>query len=104
MNEKWFSLEIEEIEKKLNTNAASGLSRKAARSRLRKEGKNNFFYLRQRSVGECVRRVFSDPMLILIIAVNIIAAIFGRVSTAIISGIFIAVSLLILGKFPCKNI
>ena len=94
MNEKWFSLEIEEIEKKLNTNAASGLSRKAARSRLRKEGKNNFFHLRQRSVGECARRVFSDPMLILIIAVNIIAAIFGRVSTAIISGAFIAANVI----------
>ncbi len=34
MNEKWFLLSLNEIEKKLKTNAASGLSRKAARSRL----------------------------------------------------------------------
>ena len=32
-NEKWFLFDIPQIEKKLKTNAASGLSRKAARSR-----------------------------------------------------------------------
>ena len=32
-NEKWFALDISQVEKKLKTNAASGLSRKAARYR-----------------------------------------------------------------------
>ncbi len=94
MNEKWFSLEISEIEKKLKTNAACGLTRKAARSRLRKEGRNNFFYLRHKSVSQCAKRVLADPMLILLIAVNIITAIFGTALTAIISGIMIILNLL----------
>ena len=93
MNEKWFSLDIPEIEKKLNTNAASGLSRKAARSRFRKNGRNNFFYLRTRTAAQCIARVFSDPILILTVAVNVIAAIFGRMSTAIVSGIFILINI-----------
>ena len=89
MNEKWFLLDIAEIEQKLKTNAACGISRKAARSRLRKEGQNNFFFVKKRSVSQCIKRVFSDPMLLLLIAVDIIAAVFGNVVTAIASGIMI---------------
>ena len=36
MNKKWFALSIDQVEEKLRTNAAAGLSRKAARSRCNK--------------------------------------------------------------------
>jgi len=93
MNEKWFSLTIPEIENKLKTNAASGLSRKAARSRLKKQGRNNFFFLSETSAVNCIKRVLSDPMLLLLIAVDIIAAVFGSVTTAAVCGVIIAVNI-----------
>ena len=37
MNEKWFSMPIDEVEKKLKTNAASGLNLKAAKARKSKD-------------------------------------------------------------------
>ncbi len=93
MNEKWFSCPILEIEKKLNTNAASGLPRKAARYRLKKSGRNDFFYLSETSAAECIKRVFSDSMLLLMVAVDIIAAVFGSVATAITCGVMIALNI-----------
>jgi hypothetical protein len=36
MNEQWFKLSIQQIEEKLKTSAALGLSQKAARSRVNK--------------------------------------------------------------------
>ena len=40
MSKKWYSIGYSDAEKILKTNAACGLSHKAARSRIRKEGKN----------------------------------------------------------------
>lgn len=94
MNEKWFSLEISDVEKKLKTNAALGLTRKAARSRARKEGINEFFHLRRISAADCIKKIFWDPMLILIIAVDIIAAVFGSVHTAITCAFMIAINVI----------
>ncbi len=93
MNEKWFSLEIGEIENKLKTNAASGLSRKAARSRFRKEGKNDFFYMYQKSVGTCIKQVVADPMLLLMIAVTAIAAIFGNLTVAAVCAVLMLINI-----------
>lgn len=55
MNEKWFALSAADVENKLKTNAASGLSRKAARSRYNKS--NGFLFVRRR---ESVPRMFGD--------------------------------------------
>ena len=95
MNEKWFSLEIGEIENKLKTNAASGLSRKAARSRFRKEGKNEFFYMSQKSIGTCLAQMLGDPMLLLMIAVTAIAAIFGNLSLAAVCAVLMLVNIVV---------
>ena len=86
MNYKWYSLTPEEIEKILRTNAALGLSRKAARSRVRKTGGNSFFFVETRSIGSCLRSVFCDPLLLLLIGVDIVAAIFGELTVAISVG------------------
>ena len=66
MNEKWFVLSISDIEKKLKTNAASGLSRKAARSRGNK-GAGHLFYLPRRSVLRMLLDILSDFSLVILL-------------------------------------
>jgi len=94
MNHKWYSLNVDETEKILETNAASGLSRKAARSRVIKSGGNDFFYVESRAVLSCIKSVFADPMLLLLIGVDIVAAIFGAVSVAVSAGVLILINIL----------
>ncbi len=66
MNEKWFKLSIADIEKKLKTNAASGLSRKAARSRGNR-GAGHLFYLPKKSVWRLILDILSDFSLIILL-------------------------------------
>jgi hypothetical protein len=47
MNEKWFLLPLDEVEKKLKTNAASGLTIKAAKARVKKE--EPFFKIKKKT-------------------------------------------------------
>ena len=72
MNHKWYSLRVDETEKILGTNAASGLTRKAARSRTLKSGGNDFFYVESRDAFSCARSVLADPMLLLLVGVDIV--------------------------------
>ncbi len=65
MNEKWFSLDISEIEKKLKTNAASGLSRKAARYRGNR-GAGHLFYVPYKSPWKLFFELLSDIALIIL--------------------------------------
>ena len=77
MNEKWFSLSIADIEKKLKTNAASGLSPKAARSRLKKT--DTSFYIKPRkSAPTMLKEIASDLLLVILILVTVLAVIFGE--------------------------
>jgi len=64
MNEKWFLLPVGDIEKKLKTNAASGLTVKAARSRVRKD--EPFFKIRKKSIGMLIVELFFDFSLLLL--------------------------------------
>ncbi|MBQ8848838.1 MAG: cation-transporting P-type ATPase [Clostridia bacterium] len=66
MNEKWFRLSIADIEKKLKTNAASGLSRKAARSRGNR-GAGHLFYLPRRSGWRLLLDILSDFSLVILL-------------------------------------
>ena len=68
MNEKWFSLTIEEIEKKLRTNAASGLSPKAARSRCNKN-EAPFFTVKKKSWDKLLFDILRDFILIMLVLV-----------------------------------
>ena len=102
MNYKWYSLTPEEIEKILRTNAALGLSRKAARSRVRKTGGNSFFFVETRSIGSCLRSVFCDPLLLLLIGVDIVAAIFGELTAAISVGVVLLFNI-VLSSFLYLN-
>ncbi len=95
MNGKWYSIGIEEAEKILKTNAALGLSRKAARSRAGKNGGNSFFFVGTKSVFSCFWATISDPMLLLLIGIDIIAALFGERSVAIAAGALIFINVLV---------
>ena len=69
MNEKWFLLTIDQIEKKLKTNAASGLSRKAARSachRVRSKAGSLFFRTEKSLIG-MVAEILSDFSLVILL-------------------------------------
>lgn len=66
MNEKWFLLSISDIEKKLKTNAAAGLSRRAARSRGNK-GAGHLFYLPKRPAWKIGIELLSDFSLVILL-------------------------------------
>lgn len=75
MNEKWFSLPIDEIEKKLKTNAASGLSLKAARARVSKD--EPFFKIRKKGIGMLIVDLFTDFFLLLLTLVSFFSLFFA---------------------------
>ena len=106
MNGKWYSLGIQDVEKILKTNAASGLTRKAARSRARKTGGNSFFFVGTKSISSCFLSVVSDPLLLLLIGVDVIAALFGETAVALSAAvlIFINVSLTFTAYFRSQRI
>ncbi len=80
MNEKWFAFSISELEKKFRTNAATGLSRKAARSAWRyfsvKCG--SLFLRKKKSVGKMITDVLSDFALIMLLMVSVMAILFDE--------------------------
>lgn len=93
MSKKWYALDIETVEKELETDAANGLSRKAARSRLKNAGGNSFFFVATKSIRSCLKAVLADPLLLLLIGVDIVAIIFGERITAVSSAILLALNL-----------
>ena len=74
MNRKWFALSIDQIEEKLDTNAASGLSIKEARSRKGKE--TPFFKVRHKNIGALIVDLFSEFFLLLLALISFFALFF----------------------------
>ena len=64
MNEKWFLLPIGDVEKKLKTNAASGLTVKAAHAR--KGNDPPFFKIKKKNIGILIVDLFTDFFLLLL--------------------------------------
>ncbi len=83
MNEMWYSMTQDEIEKKLNTNAYSGLSRKEATLRLRRNGENNIYRPMSQPFYQHIKKPFSDIALIIFVVVLAISAFFAEASTSI---------------------
>ena len=71
MNEKWFSLSVDEIEKKLRTNVASGLSLKAAKARTSRD--SAFFKVRKKNIGLLIVELFYDFFLLMLTLVSFFA-------------------------------
>ncbi len=82
MNEKWFVLSIEEIEKKLKTTAALGLSRKAARSRVN-GNHGQLFYIPRKQPLWVLGEILSDFALIILLLVALISLIFEEYRSAV---------------------
>lgn len=79
MNEKWFALSLEEIEKKLKTNAATGLSVKAARSRCEAATKNKerpFFSVKRKRWDKLLLDILSDFFLVMLLFVAVFSLFF----------------------------
>ena len=75
MNRKWFALSIDQIEEKLDTNAASGLSLKEARSR--KSKNSPFFKVKHKNVGALIVELFSEFFLLLLTLISFFALFFS---------------------------
>ena len=75
MNEKWFSLSVDEIEKKLRTNVASGLSLKAAKARTSRD--SAFFKVRKKNIGLLIVELFYDFFLLMLTLVSFFAIFLG---------------------------
>ena len=82
MNDKWFAPDVSEIEKKLKTNAASGLSPRAARSRAKKNGEG-FFITPKRPALSMLLDTVSDFTIVLLIIAAVAALCFGEYATGI---------------------
>ena len=82
MNEKWFAPDISEIEKKLKTNAASGLSLRAARSRRGRSG-SGLFITPKKSVFSMLGEIISDFALVLLLIAAFVALCFGEYNLGI---------------------
>ena len=97
-NEKWFMLDIGQVEKKLKTNAASGLSRKAARSRWNKTT-GSFLIPQVKSPLQMFGALFGDFSLVLLLLCAVFALFFddfqNGISVLAISLIYIVVSFLL---------
>ncbi len=75
MNEKWFALSTNEIEKKLKTNATMGLTPKVARSRCNRTEKP-FFSVRKKSIGKLILDLLSDFFLVMLLLVSCLSLFF----------------------------
>ena len=82
MNEKWFELSVDQIEKKLKTNAASGLSRKAARSRVNVAA-GEVFIVPKKNPLRLLGELWSDFALILLFFAAVIALFFEEYQTGL---------------------
>lgn len=81
-NVKWHLLSGDDCLRQLQSNASCGLSRKEARSRFRKYGPNTLFDFPRRPLG-LLRRLLTDPALLLLAAVCLLALCFSEISAAI---------------------
>ena len=75
MNEKWFAMSLEDIEKKLKTNAALGLSAKAAESR-RRDKEAPFFSVKKKRWDRILLELFSDIFLVVLTFVSVFSLFF----------------------------
>ena len=81
-NEKWFMLDVGQVEQKLKTNAASGLSRKAARSRCHR-GAGSFLIPSIKSPARMLLELISDFSFILLVLCAVFALLFDDVQNGI---------------------
>ena len=101
-NEKWFLLGVNQIEQKLKTNAASGLSRKAARSRVNKEA-GSVFLVPRMSFGQILKDIFADFSLIFLLLTTMLALFFEELRMGLTVTVLLLLYLVTLGFFYYRS-
>ncbi len=74
MNERWYSLSISDIEKKLNTNVSAGLDLKEAERRRRRGEGGSVYSSAQQSVLQHITKIATDITFILFVIAALISA------------------------------
>ena len=92
MNEKWFALSLSEIEKKLKTNAAAGLTRKAARSRWSAD-RGSVFCVPVKMPLSYFGELLGDFAFILLMIMSFLALCFDESNTGIVTTSVIIIDL-----------
>ena len=103
MNEKWFLLPLDEVEKKLKTNAASGLTIKAAKARVKKE--EPFFKIKKKNIGILIVDLFVDFFLLLLTLTSFFTLFFdgGKIGGATLVFIIIELVFMFILHFRDKR-
>ena len=96
MSKKWHTLSTTQIENKLKTNAATGLSRKAARSRSAKSGEG-LYYVQKKSILKMLLEVLSDFAWVLMLLTAISFLFFDEIKAGAVVLFFCTIFL----AFPC---
>ena len=81
--EPWHAMKPGEVEKSLRTNIERGLSHKVCRTRLERFGKNGLFTPVPRTVQGCIRKILTEPSLLVLAVVCLVALFFARWATAL---------------------
>lgn len=105
MNEKWFQLSIPEIEKKLKTNAASGLSRKAARSAWYRSFQKvpPLFIRKSKKAGKMLGEILSDFALVMLLLAAFFALLFAEHATGITVLTICILNITVAFAFYCRS-
>ena len=93
MNEKWFLYNVADVEKKLKTNAASGLTPKAARSRVRRAN-STYFISSNKPLSTLVREIMADFALVLLVIASVVALCFAEYTTGVTLTVIVFLNLL----------
>ena len=88
----WHAMKIEELEQRLKTDRSRGLGLKISRSRLERLGRNELFHPEPVSTGACIKTIFSDTSLLLLLLICVIALCFSRWNAVIAVLIVLCVS------------
>ena len=90
--EKWHTMSPDEVERRLKSDAANGLSAKVCRARLERFGENALFLPYPCDVQTSARRILTDVALWILVLLCLVAICFARFATALTILFVLAVS------------
>ncbi|MBQ3065447.1 MAG: cation-transporting P-type ATPase [Clostridia bacterium] len=95
MIDNWYQMTGDAVAEKLKTSKKEGLTRKAARSVMRKHGKNEIYPVSKITFYNCLKSITFDYTSYLLIATALIAAIFEESKSAWVLVTLVAINLLV---------
>lgn len=88
----WFSKNVDETLKELNTDKIKGLSAEEAKIRLEKFGPNQLTTKKGKTIFQCIFEQLNDVLIYILIAAAVVSAFLGETSDALIIAIVIIVN------------